>query len=177
MHVNIAHNPSSNMNNAVGVTKVNQMLEQGINLMLGTDGMSSDMVMEHKTLYLLHKHNQVNPQAFSIQAYQMLKNNGKFATKLFNGKKIGVLEVGAAPDIVITKYRNPTPLNQFNIPWHLMFGVKPECAWYTICEGKTLLEKGEIVSLNPKEIAQQSYNEAPNVWGRLDAVIAFDKKK
>lgn len=57
MHVNIAHNPSSNMNNAVGVTKVNQMLEQGINLMLGTDGMSSDMVMEHKTLYLLHKHN------------------------------------------------------------------------------------------------------------------------
>lgn len=57
MHVNIAHNPSSNMNNAVGVTKVNKMLEQGINLMLGTDGMSSDMVMEHKTLYLLHKHN------------------------------------------------------------------------------------------------------------------------
>lgn len=30
LHLNIAHNPSSNMNNAVGVTKVNKMLENGV---------------------------------------------------------------------------------------------------------------------------------------------------
>lgn len=139
--------------------------------------MNSDMVMEHKTLYLLHKHNQVDPQAFSIQAYEMLKNNGKLATKLFNGKKIGVIEVGAAPDIVITKYRNPTPMNRYNIPWHLMFGVQPGCAWYTICQGKVLVQEGNVISMNPKQVQKDAQKETPNVWGRLEGIIASDKKK
>ena len=107
----------------------------------------------------------------------MLKNNGKLATKLFNGKKIGVIEVGAAPDIVITKYRNPTPMNRYNIPWHLMFGVQPGCAWYTICQGKVLVQEGNVISMNPKQVQKDAQKETPNVWGRLEGIIASDKKK
>ncbi|CAL6102817.1 Amidohydrolase_family protein [Hexamita inflata] len=177
LHVNIAHNPGSNMNNAVGVTKVQKMQECGIRVCLGTDGMNSDMVMEHKNCYLIHKHNQKDPQAFSIECYNLLKNNGQLATELFGGKKIGVLEVGAVSDIVITKYRNPTPMNRFNVPWHLMFGVQPGCAWYTICQGKTLVKEGQIQSLDCKSVQKEAQAECPKVWARLDGIIADDKKK
>ena len=54
----VVHNPSSNMNNAVGVSHVQKFAEAGARVCLGTDGMNSDMVMEHKTCYCLHKHNQ-----------------------------------------------------------------------------------------------------------------------
>ena len=37
------HNPESNMNNAVGVTKLLKLLKKGVLVGLGTDGMSSDM--------------------------------------------------------------------------------------------------------------------------------------
>ena len=58
---NVVHNPSSNMNNAVGVSRVQQFLKSGIKLCLGTDGMNSDMVMEEKTCYVIYKLNTKDP--------------------------------------------------------------------------------------------------------------------
>ncbi len=40
---NVVHNPQSNMNNAVGTADVLKMLEMGIDVGMGSDGMTSDM--------------------------------------------------------------------------------------------------------------------------------------
>ncbi len=40
----VVHNPESNMNNAVGVTRLFDLLKKGVLVGLGTDGMSSDML-------------------------------------------------------------------------------------------------------------------------------------
>lgn len=42
----VVHNPSSNMNNAVGFANVKRMMEKGVLVGLGTDGMSQDMISE-----------------------------------------------------------------------------------------------------------------------------------
>ena len=51
----VVHNPESNMNNAVGVTKLFELLKRNILVGLGTDGMSSDMLSQTRCAYLLHR--------------------------------------------------------------------------------------------------------------------------
>src|SRR6266571_508840 len=54
-HTNSVHNPRSNMNNAVGRAPVEEMVQAGINVGLGNDGFSMNMMQEMKAAYLLHK--------------------------------------------------------------------------------------------------------------------------
>ncbi|TMD45102.1 MAG: hypothetical protein E6I93_16985, partial [Chloroflexi bacterium] len=52
-HTNSVHNPRSNMNNAVGRAPIEEMLEAGVNVGLGNDGFSMNMMQEMKAAYLL----------------------------------------------------------------------------------------------------------------------------
>src|SRR6266516_3831510 len=52
---NGVHNPRSNMNNAVGRAPVEEMVRAGVNVGLGNDGFSMNMMQEIKAAYLLHK--------------------------------------------------------------------------------------------------------------------------
>jgi len=52
---NSVHNPRSNMNNAVGRAPVEEMVRAGVNVGLGNDGFSMNMMQEMKVAYLLHK--------------------------------------------------------------------------------------------------------------------------
>ena len=54
-HTNSVHNPRSNMNNAVGRAPVEEMVQAGVNVGLGNDGFSMNMMQEMKAAYLLHK--------------------------------------------------------------------------------------------------------------------------
>ncbi|PIW20618.1 MAG: chlorohydrolase, partial [Anaerolineae bacterium CG17_big_fil_post_rev_8_21_14_2_50_57_27] len=51
----VVHNPESNMNNAVGVTPLLKLLEKGVLVGLGSDGMNSDMLVQMRCAYLLHR--------------------------------------------------------------------------------------------------------------------------
>eukprot|EP00704_Kipferlia_bialata_P014732 g14732.t1 len=76
--------------------------------MLGTDGMTMDMVQEHKFAYLLHKNAQQNTGAMSGESFEMLRANARMASRCF-GTKIGTLTEGAVADVVVTNYLPPTP--------------------------------------------------------------------
>src|SRR5258706_8123671 len=54
-HTHSVHNPRSNMNNAVGRAPVEEMLRAGVNVGLGNDGFSMNMMQEMKAAYLMHK--------------------------------------------------------------------------------------------------------------------------
>src|SRR5512139_4340451 len=47
----VVHNPESNMNNAVGVTRIFDLLNRNVLLGLGTDGMASDMLSQMRCGY------------------------------------------------------------------------------------------------------------------------------
>src|SRR5258708_20933958 len=54
-HPHSVHNPHSNINNAVGRAPVEEMLRAGVNVGLGNDGFSMNMMQEMKAAYLMHK--------------------------------------------------------------------------------------------------------------------------
>lgn len=164
---NIVHNPESNMNNAVGVSKVLEMLKLGIPVALGTDGMTLDMFQESKANYLLHKLSNKDPRVMGSETIQMLfNNNAKLANKFFS-KPVGELAPGAFADIILVDYKPPTPMNTGNFPWHMQFGINSGDVDTTIVGGKVLMKDRKLLTIDAEKIAQRARELAPEVWKRF----------
>ena len=166
----IVHNPESNMNNAVGVTKVLTMLEKGILVGLGSDGMSSDMLSQMRCAYLLHRLDNRDPRVAFMESPQLLLgNNAEIVERQF-GIRVGELAEGRPADMAILDYQPPTPLNENNFLGHLIFGLVDATVDSTVCRGQVLMKNKQILSLDEERIAARSREFAPQVWKRLQAL-------
>lgn len=113
----VAHCPSSNLKLASGIAPVAQMLQQQINVGLGTDGAASnnrlDMWQEMRQAALLAKVKQEDATAVSaFDALEMATYRGAKALDLDD--KIGSLEVGKMADIVAVDLSELTMMPCFN---------------------------------------------------------------
>ncbi len=163
----VVHNPESNMNNAVGVTKILDMLKKGILVGLGTDGMSSDMLAQMRCAYLLHRLANHDPRVAFMEAPQMLlPNNAEICERQF-GLKLGELAEGRPADLAIIDYQPPTPISDANFLGHLIFGLVDATVDTTVCKGKILMKNKKILALDEERIAARSRELAPKVWKRL----------
>jgi putative selenium metabolism protein SsnA len=164
---NVVHNPESNMNNAVGVTKLLKLLEKGVLVGLGTDGMSSDMLAQMRCAYLLHRLDNLDPRVAFVEAPQLLlQNNAEIAGRQF-GISLGEIAEGGPADLAIIDYWPPTPLNEANFLGHLIFGLVDATVDTTVCRGKILMRNKKIISLDEERIAARSRELAPKMWKRL----------
>jgi len=164
---NVVHNPESNMNNAVGCADVLGMMEMGIEVGLGTDGMSSDMLSQMRCAYLLHRHERKDPRvAFSEAPTMLLTNNPKIVRRVA-GWKVGEIARGYLADIILVDYSPPTPLNEKNFFGHLIFGLVDAVVDTTICNGRVLMKDKKLVHLDEGSIAQRSSELASELWERL----------
>jgi putative selenium metabolism protein SsnA len=166
----IVHNPESNMNNAVGVTKVLTMLKKGILVGLGTDGMSSDMLSQMRAAYLLHRLATLDPRVAFMEAPQLLlKNNADIVERQF-GIRVGEIAVGRPADLAILDYRPPTPLTSDNFLGHLIFGMVDATVDTTVCRGKILMKGKKLLTMDEESITARSRELAPAMWKRLQAL-------
>ena len=164
---NVVHNPESNMNNAVGCADVLGMMEKGIGVGLGTDGMSSDMLAQMRCAYLLQRHVKKDPRVAFLEAPTMLLNNNPKIVKRVAGWRVGEIAEGALADMILIDYYPPTSLNENNFLGHLIFGLVDATADTTICNGKILMENKKLVNLDEKSIAQKTTQLASELWKRL----------
>jgi putative selenium metabolism protein SsnA len=163
----VVHNPESNMNNAVGVTKLLKLLSKGILVGLGTDGMSSDMLAQMRCAYLLHRLDNHDPRVAFLEAPQLLLgNNATICDRQF-GIKLGEIAEGSPADLAILDYYPPTPLSEENFLGHLIFGLVDATVDTTVCKGKILMQGKKILSLDEERITARSRELAPKVWKRL----------
>jgi putative selenium metabolism protein SsnA len=164
---NVVHNPESNMNNAVGCADVLGMMEKGINVGLGTDGMSSDMLAQMRCAYLLQRHVKKDPRVAFLEAPTMLLNNNPKIVEKVSGWKLGEITEGALADIILIDYHPPTPLDENNFLGHLIFGLVDATVDTSICNGKVLMENKKLVNLDEKTIAQKASQLASELWKRF----------
>ena len=163
----VVHNPESNMGNAVGVSPVLQMFQSGVLLGMGTDGYTCDMLESLKAANCLHKHASRNPSAAWGEPPTMLfENNKTIAAKYFE-KPLGVLEAGAAADVIVADYTPPTRLTSGNVNSHLLFGVSGRAVDTTIINGQVVMENRRLTTLDEGEICAKSRELADKVWARI----------
>lgn len=166
----VVHNPESNMNNAVGVTRLFDLLQRGVLVGLGTDGMSSDMLSQMRCAYLLHRLANRDPRVGFMEAPRLLlQNNPDICERQF-GLRLGEIAPGLSADLAILDYQPPTPLSEANFLGHLIFGMVDAVVDTTVCRGKILMQGKKILALDEERIAARSRELAPQMWQRLQAL-------
>src|SRR5512134_3484342 len=163
----VVHNPESNMNNAVGVTRLFDLLKRNILVGLGTDGMSSDMLSQMRCAYLLHRLANQDPRVGFLELPKLLlANNAEICERQF-GLRLGQLAEGRPADLAILDYQPPTILSDANFLGHLIFGLVDATVDTTVCKGKILMQGKKILSMDEERIAARSRELAPQMWQRL----------
>lgn len=168
------HNPRSNMNNAVGRAPVEEMLAAGINVGLGNDGFSMNMLQEMKSAYLMHKLAASDPRAMPGDqvARMAFDRNARIVEAVFSPfatdfPRVGELSIGAAADLVLLDYFPPTPLSQENLPWHLLFGIDVQHINSTMVAGRWLMRNREVLDLDEERIHARAKELAGSLWKRV----------
>jgi len=151
----IAHCPSSNMKLASGFAPIPALLNQGVNVGLGTDGAASnnrlDMFEEMRQAALLAK--ATSGQADALPAHQALKMatlNGANALGL--GEITGSLAVGKAADITAINFSDLNLTPCYDPASHLVYTASREQVSHVWVNGRMLLHDKQLTTLNPFEL-------------------------
>lgn len=164
----VVHNPESNMNNAVGVAPVLEMMDQGINVGLGTDGMASDMPAQMRSAHFMHQLDKSDPRVAFMEAPEMLLDNNAAIANDFFPVELGELKPGAAADLAVLDYCPPTEFDSDTFLGHLIYGLVDATVDSTIVDGQVLMENKEVKVLDEPKLAARSRELATEVWDRIE---------
>lgn len=118
-------NTTSNMNNAVGIPNVKAYLEHGIPVMVGNDGLNSNMASEYMNVfYTSHLKNQKPTELNLGDVLNMIKTSYKYISNTF-GIKLGEIAKGYEADLLRVKYTPFTKMDASNALGHLFYGTFP----------------------------------------------------
>jgi 5-methylthioadenosine/S-adenosylhomocysteine deaminase len=164
--ISVLHNPTSNLKLGNGVSDILKMQELGINVCLGTDGCASNnnlnMFEEMHIAALIHKGMQQKPDI--IKADYVLQMATKNGAKALGFDNLGELKAGMLADIVLIdmeKAHMQPVRNEMN---SLVYSAQGSDVDTVIVNGKTLLSKGEHLTLDLEKIKF----ECKKIAGRLE---------
>ncbi len=164
----VCHNPESNMGNAVGCSPVLKLYEKGILIGLGTDAYTHDMLESLKVLLPMQRHNACDPNVGWGEAMGMLFHNNPAICARYFKKPLGVLEPGAAADVIVMDYKPFTPFGADNIDGHMLFGMMGKNCRTTVINGKVLYQDREFVGIDEDKINAWTLEQAKKLWGELN---------
>lgn len=165
-HVNagISHNPSSNLKLASGFAPVQKMLENGLNVGIGTDGPASnndlDMFEEVRLASFVAKASSNDPTVVPA-ATALLMATRMGAQALHIGHLTGSLEPGKRADLIIVD-TSPThnsprfrrdPNNAYA---QLVFASKSTDVTDVMVNGKWLMREHKLLTLNEADLLKQA---------------------
>lgn len=161
----VAHNPQSNLKLASGIAPVGKMLEQGVIVGLGTDGATSnnnlDMLEEARLAAMLHKGVTNDPLIVpAATAWDMATYQGALCLGYEN---IGKLETDYIADLVLYDMNKAHWYPRHDRMSLLVYAANAADTDTVIVNGKVLMEKGELKTLDEEKI----YAEADKIAARL----------
>ena len=176
----VAHNPSSNLKLASGIAPVVKMLDNGLNVGIGTDGPASnndlDMFEEIRLASFLAKGSSGNPTALPArQAIAMGTRLG--ARALYIGNISGSLEPGKRADLILVDlspvHNSPRfQRDDLSVYAQLVYASKATDVTDVMVNGSWLMREKELLTLNEPELLQ----EASEYARRIDIFLMHREK-
>ena len=171
----VAHNPTSNLKLASGIAPVVEMLEQGVNVGIGTDGTASnndlDMFTEIHLTAILAKTATNDPT--SVPAKQALLMATRMGAQACHLDDItGSLEVGKRADIITVQQNglHNTPLfthDPDSVYAQIVYASKSTDVQDVMCNGQWLMRGRELQTIDVKPVVA----EARKVAAEIDVFI------
>lgn len=139
----IAHNPRSNMNNAVGYARP---ATRSNSVVLGSDGIGADMLEEFRLSYVAHRADDVSASPES--SWEWLNNGYDLLPE-------------CRDDVVVWNY------DHVDSPWHVAFTPGTRPTKITSASGEVLLTDGLPTKVDLIEVRAKAAEAASNLFARL----------
>jgi 5-methylthioadenosine/S-adenosylhomocysteine deaminase len=153
----VAHCPRSNSRLGVGVAPVKMMMEGGLNISIGTDGVGSadsvDFFEEMRTAAYLQR--SVNRDATLLRPRELLTmatSNGALAS---GNPRIGRLEKGKMADFIAVKLDRAHLNPGLDMVGNLVFCARPEDVCLTVSGGRVIQAGGELPGVDASSIVER----------------------
>ena len=154
--VSAIHNPCSNLKLGSGVAPVIGMRKAGINVALGTDGVSSnnttDLFEDMKIAAMLQNGVEHDPLALlPSDALRMATVNGAKAL----GRNTGVIAPGKTADLILVDFTAPNLFPCHDPVENLVFSARGNNVVMNMARGQVIYENGEFMTLYLDKIRYQ----------------------
>jgi 5-methylthioadenosine/S-adenosylhomocysteine deaminase len=166
--VNVAHCPESNLKLASGLCPLARLLEQGINVCIGTDGAASnndlDMFGEMRSAALLAKGVSGDASACTArQALEMATING--ARALGMADRIGSIEAGKCADLIAVDLQHLNTQPVYDPVSQIVYAASSHQVSDVWIDGVEQLRDYEFCQLDSKRIIARARSWAQKIGG------------
>jgi cytosine/adenosine deaminase-related metal-dependent hydrolase len=150
----IAQNTESNLNNQVGFFN---SVGLGDNIMLGTDGMHSDMLRAVKASYFTG----VNYDKIDMPGiYNRFRNTQRYLLQNnFNGN--------ADNNLVVLDYNPPTDFQPANFLGHFLYGIESKHIKHVISNGKLIVRDRKMQTIDEDAVFTESRKLSMHLWNKM----------
>ena len=154
----VVQNTESNLNNKVGFFNSDGLNKNKI--MLGTDGMHSDMIRSAKaTFFIGQNFDSIN----YLETYRRFRNAHMYLQE-------NNFEGDGDNNLVVLDYDNPTDFNENNFLGHFIFGLEAKHVEHVISNGKLIVKNKKIVNIDEESILKQSQELSKILWKKMQAL-------
>ena len=150
----VAENVESNQNNNVGLASYRTITDKVI---LGTDGMHSDMLRSTKAAFLA---GQATESIGFDEIYRRFRAVHHY-----------VHEFGMSGDgdnnLVILNYDSPTEVTSDNFLGHFVYGIDSRHVETVIAQGRVIVENGRMTTVDEGEVLAFAREMGKKLWKRM----------
>ncbi len=150
----VVQNMESNLNNKVGYFNAKGL---GDRIMLGTDGMHSDMLQSAKAAFFVG-------QGFDSIGFDSAYERFR---KVHDYIQMNNFEGDNQNNLVILDYDSPTVINQDNFLGHFIFGINSNHVNDVISNGKLIVKDRKIKNVNESDILEFSREQSVRLWKKM----------
>ncbi len=150
----VVQNTESNLNNNVGYFNADGL---GKRLLLGTDGMHSDMLRSAQAAFFV---GQGFDNITYTSAYERFRNVHRYLSEnSFSGD--------GENNLVVLDYDSPTEMNESNFLGHFIFGLRASHIQHVISNGELIVKNGILQKVDETEITAFTKEQAKRLWAKL----------
>ena len=165
----VVHCPASNMKLASGIAPIQEMLDAGVNVGLGTDGAASNndlgLFDEMRDAAMIGK--LARGDASDVAAESVVRMATEASAEAI-GLPVGRIEAGGTADLAVVDFDAPhlTPVHDYVS--HLAYAVRGSDVRHTVCDGTVLMNEREVQTLDEHDVKQRAATAAADLVARAE---------
>lgn len=162
-------NTTSNMNNAVGIPNVKSYLEHDIPVMVGNDGLNSNMASEYMNVFYTSHLKNESPKELNLgDVLKMIQNSYKYVS-LKLGIKLGEIKAGYKADLMRAKYIPFTKMDETNAFGHIFYGLFPNFKPSDVyIDGEKVVDNYKLVNKKLVNELKKCYQASQKLWDKVN---------
>jgi 5-methylthioadenosine/S-adenosylhomocysteine deaminase len=168
--VTVATCPVSNMKLASGIANIPLLLKKGVNVALGTDGVSSNnnlnMIEEMKFMACGAKVRDNDPTALTPK--EVIYSATKAGAKAQGREDCGTLKVGNKADIIVLDIDKPHMQPVHDMVTSVVYSASGSDIVFTMSDGKILYKDGEYKTIDIEKAVFEADKSTTRILAELE---------